>query len=78
MYIAIGYLETKFNKIFKKGEVVPDEIAEHYMSRVIKKGDGELLVETPTEIEVIVEPEEELPKEELPKKEKQPKKKAKK
>jgi len=55
MYIAKGYLETKFNKIFKKGDVVPDEIAEHYKNNVEKINEDELLVETPSDVEVIIE-----------------------
>lgn len=55
MYIAKGYLETKFNKIFKKGDVVPDEIAKHYKNNVEKINEDELLVETPSDVEVIIE-----------------------
>lgn len=52
MYIAKGYFDTKFKKSFKKGDVVPAEIAEVYLKYVIKEGDDELLVETPSEVTV--------------------------
>ena len=54
MYIATKLIETRFNKVFRKGDIVPDEIAEHYL-RYVTKEEGELLVETPSE--VIVEKE---------------------
>jgi hypothetical protein len=57
MYIAKGYFDTKFKKSFKRGDVVPNEIAEQYLRYVTKDGDKELLVETPTAVEVIVEEE---------------------
>ena len=53
MYIAKNYFETRFSKYFKKGEVVPAEIAEQYLSRVTIE-DGELLTETPIEVETEV------------------------
>lgn len=52
MYIAKGYFDTKFKKSFKKGDVVPAEIAEVYLKYVTKEGDDELLVETPSEVTV--------------------------
>jgi len=54
MYIAKTYFETKFKKIFKKGDVVPAEIAEHYLTKVEKQGDDELLTETPSEVKVTI------------------------
>jgi hypothetical protein len=62
MYIAKSYFETRFKKSFKKGDVVPSEIAEHYLRYVEKDGEKELLVETPSEVsvEVSVETEEEV------------------
>jgi hypothetical protein len=78
MYIAKSYLETKFNKIFKKGDVVPDEIAEHYLNNVTKVSDDELLVETPSDVEIIVKDDNELDDEkETITEEKKPKKKKK-
>jgi len=55
MYIAKTYFETRFKKIFKKGDVVPAEIAEQYLTKVEKQGDDELLTETPSEVKVTVE-----------------------
>ena len=52
MYIATGYFDTRFKKSFKRGEVVPNEIAELYSKYVTKDGDKELLVETPSEVTV--------------------------
>jgi len=57
MFVAKQYLETRFNKIFKKGDIVPDEIAEYYMQYVEKKGDEELLVETPSDVTVEIKEE---------------------
>lgn len=59
MYIAKGYFDTKFKQSFKKGDVVPTEIAEVY-SRYVTEEEGELLVETPSAVEVVVETEADL------------------
>ena len=63
MYIAKKQIETRFKKVFKKGEIVPDEIAKFYLRDVEIKGDVknvkpvtedtkeniELLIEEPSE-----------------------------
>jgi len=60
MYIAKGYFDTKFKKSFKKGDVVPSEIAEVYSRYVTKESEDELLVETPSAVDVVVESESDL------------------
>ena len=59
MFIATNYLETKFKKSYKRGEVVPNDIAKLYPKSVTESKDApkeaELLVETPSEIIVEVE-----------------------
>jgi len=54
MFIAKNYFDTRFKKSFKKGEIVPDEIAKFYMNAVIEEK-GELLTETPSEVKVTKE-----------------------
>ena len=54
MYKAKNYFETKYKTTYRKGDIVPDEIAKDYLTNVIKE-EGELLVETPTEVQVITE-----------------------
>jgi len=51
MYIAKKYFETRFNRVFKKDEIVPDEIAKYYL-RDVELKEGELLVEDPSEVQV--------------------------
>ncbi len=56
MYIAKKYFETNKGS-FKKGDVVPNELAEKYLRDVELVGSvkEELLVETPSKVDVIVE-----------------------
>ncbi len=64
MFIATKYLETKFNKIYKKGEVVTEEVAKAY-PRYVEEVKGELLTEDPKEVHVIKDvQDDELKKEE--------------
>ena len=49
MYIAKRYLETRFKKVFKEGEIVPDEIAKFY-KRDVEFQEGELLVDESSNI----------------------------
>ena len=59
MFIAKRYLETRFKRAFKKGEIVPDEIAKYY-KRDVKEEVGELLIDDSSEIETKVEDLEDL------------------
>ena len=56
MYIAKKYFETNKGS-FKKGEVVPNELAEKYLRNVELVGSTkeELLVETPAEVMVEIQ-----------------------
>jgi len=53
MFIAKRLLETNVG-VFKKDSIVPDEVAKKYW-RYVTEVEGELLTETPSEVEVIKE-----------------------
>ena len=52
MFIAKKYFETNAGK-FKKGDIVPNDIAKKYF-RDVEETEGELLVETPSPVTVAV------------------------